>query len=283
MTEAESALLLSGGGGFRSVVARPRHLHEELPQLRDVIIKRRQVRDRLLLALLDEVPETHAVHEPDVALGAQLFARSLRFCSGPIGERVKIQTLPSERTRAATLIEVLTGLLTDARLEEFYEVVLVVLVLHPVHRGDDKLRDDSTLRTRLDDLVGEVPGAAPLSDAGQTEGVTAGRQDAEPAVGRVRLLDHQLHTDGAHLVLAQLGCKSLLHVSLKDQQTHLLMRSPLLGIVGVEHPQTAHLTQVAMEICTAVLIVTVSGGGVGTQLADIMVSPTHWGRSWFLR
>lgn len=34
----------------------------------------------------------------------------------------------------------------------------------------------------LDDAVTEGPGAAPLSDAGQTEGVTAGGQDAEPAV-----------------------------------------------------------------------------------------------------
>lgn len=34
----------------------------------------------------------------------------------------------------------------------------------------------------LDDLVAEGPGAAPLSDAGQTEGVTAGGQDTEPAV-----------------------------------------------------------------------------------------------------
>lgn len=34
----------------------------------------------------------------------------------------------------------------------------------------------------LDDAVAEGPGAAPLSDAGQTEGVTAGGQDAKPAV-----------------------------------------------------------------------------------------------------
>lgn len=51
----------------------------------------------------------------------------------------------------------------------------------------------------LDDLVAEVPGAAPLSDAGQTEGVTAGGQNAEPAVRRIQLLHHQLHADGTHL------------------------------------------------------------------------------------
>lgn len=41
-----------------------------------------------------------------------------------------------------------TGNSPDSRLEEFYEVVLVVLVLHPVDRGDDELWDDPTLRTR---------------------------------------------------------------------------------------------------------------------------------------
>lgn len=51
----------------------------------------------------------------------------------------------------------------------------------------------------LDDLVAEVSGAAPLSDAGQTEGVTAGGQNTEPAVRRVRLLHHHLHADRTHL------------------------------------------------------------------------------------
>lgn len=50
--------------------------------------------------------------DPDVSLGAQLFPRPVGFCSGSIWEGVKIQTFPSEWTRAATLIEVLTGLLT---------------------------------------------------------------------------------------------------------------------------------------------------------------------------
>lgn len=34
----------------------------------------------------------------------------------------------------------------------------------------------------LNDVVAECLGASPLSDAGQTEGVTAGGQDAKPAL-----------------------------------------------------------------------------------------------------
>lgn len=58
------------------------------------------------------------------------------------------------------------------------------------------------------------------------------------------------------------------------------MRSPLLGIVGVEHPQPAHLTQVAMEIRTVVFIVTVSSGSVGTQLGEVLGSPAHLGSGY---
>lgn len=39
------------------------HLHEEFPQLCDIIIMRRRDRDGPLLALLDEVPQTHVVQE----------------------------------------------------------------------------------------------------------------------------------------------------------------------------------------------------------------------------
>lgn len=97
----------------------------------------------------------------------------------------------------------------------------------------------------LDDLVAEVPGATPLPDAGQTKGVQARGQNTEPALRGVGLLEHHLHTDGAHLdkspestqaqlgqprpgqprpthlVLAELDCEGLLHVGLKGQQTHL--------------------------------------------------------------
>lgn len=55
-------LLVCGGRGLGLLVARSRHLHEELPQLSDVIIKGR---DGPLLALLDEIPQTDAVHELD--------------------------------------------------------------------------------------------------------------------------------------------------------------------------------------------------------------------------
>lgn len=51
----------------------------------------------------------------------------------------------------------------------------------------------------LDDLVAEGLGAAPLPNAGQTEGVTAGGQDTKPAVRRIGLLNHHLHTDGTYL------------------------------------------------------------------------------------
>lgn len=34
----------------------------------------------------------------------------------------------------------------------------------------------------LDDLVAEVPGAAPPTNAGQTEGVAAGGQNTKPAL-----------------------------------------------------------------------------------------------------
>lgn len=57
------SLLVCSGRGVRAVVARPRHLHEELPQLCDVIIEGRQGQGRLLLALLDEIPQTDVVHE----------------------------------------------------------------------------------------------------------------------------------------------------------------------------------------------------------------------------
>ena len=50
--------------------------------------------------------------DPDVSLRAQLFPWPVGFCSGSIWEGVKIQTFPSEWTRTATLIKVLTGLLT---------------------------------------------------------------------------------------------------------------------------------------------------------------------------
>lgn len=64
-----------------------------------------------------------------------------------------------------------------------------------------------------------------------------------------------------------------------NERAHLLVRPPLLEVMGVEHLQPAHLTQVAMEIRTVVFIETVSGGGVGTQLGEVLVSPAHWGRS----
>ncbi len=60
------------------------------------------------------------------------------------------------------------------------------------------------------------------------------------------------------------------HLTVTD---HLLVRSPLLGVVGVEHLQPAHLTHVAVEIRTVVSIVTVSGGSIGTQLGEILESP----------
>lgn len=66
-------------------------------------------------------------------------------------------------------------------------------------RSDPVLVLDLAPVVLLDDLVAEAPGAAPLSDAGQTEGVTARRQNPETAVRRVQLLDYHLHTDGAHL------------------------------------------------------------------------------------
>lgn len=56
-------LLVCSVWGLRPIVARPWHLHEELPQLCDVIIEGRQGQSRLLLALLDEIPQTDAVHE----------------------------------------------------------------------------------------------------------------------------------------------------------------------------------------------------------------------------
>lgn len=39
----------------------------------------------------------------------------------------------------------------------------------------------------------------------------------------------------------------------------------------MEHLQSAHLTQVAVEIGAAVFIVTMSGSGIGTELVD----PAH--------
>lgn len=128
---------------------------------------------------LEDLSEVGVVSDPDATLGAQLFPWSVRFCSGPVREGVKIQALSSKRTRATSLIEVLTGLLTastesagvcssssseligwkemgmsqtgispDARLEEVYEMLLVILILHPVNGGNDELRDDPALWTR---------------------------------------------------------------------------------------------------------------------------------------
>lgn len=56
---------LGGGAGLGLPVigAGAGHLHKELPQLADVISKGVQWGGRVLLALLDEVPEAHAVHE----------------------------------------------------------------------------------------------------------------------------------------------------------------------------------------------------------------------------
>lgn len=54
------SLLVRSGWALGLVVARARHLHEELPQLCDVIV---QGRGRVLLALLDEIPQTDAIHE----------------------------------------------------------------------------------------------------------------------------------------------------------------------------------------------------------------------------
>lgn len=60
------------------------------------------------------------------------------------------------------------------------------------------------------------------------------------------------------------------------------MRSPLLGVVGVEDLQPAHLAQVTMEIGTAVFIVAVSVGGIGTQLGESLGCgcPAHRGRGY---
>ena len=55
------------------------------------------------------------------------------------------------------------------------------------------------------------------------------------------------------------------------------MRSPLLGVMGVEHLQPTYVTQVTMKIRTFVFIVAVSGSSVGTQLGEVLGSPTHWG------
>lgn len=56
-------LLVSNRWRLGPVVTRPRHLHEELPQLGDVIVEGGQGRSRVLLALLDEIPQAHVVHE----------------------------------------------------------------------------------------------------------------------------------------------------------------------------------------------------------------------------
>lgn len=49
---------------------------------------------------------------PDAALGAELLPGPVWFWSGSVWKGVQVQTLGSKRTRAPTLVEVLTGLLT---------------------------------------------------------------------------------------------------------------------------------------------------------------------------
>lgn len=65
----------------------------------------------------------------------------------------------------------------------------------------------------------------------------------------------------------------------RHEHAHLLVRSPLLGVLGVEHLQAAHLAQVAVEIRTTVLIETAPAGSIGTQLGEVRVGPAHWRRS----
>lgn len=50
--------------------------------------------------------------DPDISLRTKLLPGLVGFSSSSIWEGMKIQTLPSKRTRTTTLIEVLTGLLT---------------------------------------------------------------------------------------------------------------------------------------------------------------------------
>lgn len=67
----------------------------------------------------------------------------------------------------------------------------------------------------LDDGVLKLLGAPPLADTGQAVGVVAVGEDAEPPLGRRRLLQDHLHADAAHLVLAGLEGEGLLHLMLK--------------------------------------------------------------------
>ena len=61
LSKAPRGLGLRAGRGLLFIG--PRHLNEELPQLGDVVGEGLQGRGRALLALLDEVPQTDAVHE----------------------------------------------------------------------------------------------------------------------------------------------------------------------------------------------------------------------------
>lgn len=116
-----------------------------------------------------------------------------------------------------------------------YDVNIIINPVYPVYRSliaDDQVVKNpfalmNFLRSSylLDDLVVKLFGAAPLADAAEAVGVAAAGQDAEAPLGWRRLLVHHLHADTAHLLLALLHGKRLLHVLLKRSHTHLRQRS----------------------------------------------------------
>lgn len=143
---------------------------------------------------------------------------------------MKVEALVTERTFAATLVEVLAVLGTQGAFVISDQLFLLLLRVHPIHAGTDEIRGDTALRARSYDLVVELLRLAPFSDAGQAEAVIAIRQYAEPLFPR-RLLHYCLETDAAGLLLATLNGERQLHVRLVLLHACIRMFLPQFFIV----------------------------------------------------
>jgi hypothetical protein len=92
---------------------------------------------------------------------------------------VKIKTFVAEGTLTLPTSIITTGLFTQSHLVAPNQFILLLLVVHPVATGADKVRGNPALRTSSNGFVIELPFLPPTTDAGKAENVVARREDPE--------------------------------------------------------------------------------------------------------
>merc|ERR1719228_2102545 len=107
------------------------------------------------------------------------------------------------------------------------------------------------LWTSSDYLVLELLGLPPLSDAGQTKAVIARRQNSKPRLP-LGLVQHNLHTDPASLLLRSGHGEGELHVVLVFLETVGQVESPLVEVSRVKAVVAAVVADLSMDVGAAV-------------------------------